>query len=842
MLKEHPEWVYVDSRDLTPYRRWEEGETILYRDTVGIIEDVVDHILVLLDGEHIVEVKDTQAVREIMQPLRHKFPFYTDFHKRSRSGLRFRPIEDFCYLGQRVRIRRAVLLKCLWLTGSHHPDSAMDGTVIDVRHELVDVRWMVSKIDGFTPVNILERQLLESDDVIKYDPCRCPKQADGGEASFPQAQSPHIVANEFVVFRDPQRRKQICNGFLGDYDRDFAFSDEQPIRRARLAGNTDILVFQIASTATSVMVQWQDGRITEERATSVFPYEEVDEYDLWPGEMVSLKEQQDSYQDPSFEKMIRTRMVGVVQSVDANERVAVIRWFDDTDITIAGEDYNVIVTDHSKLGAITDNSTQNSLYELASYRAIAKRRGDHVLLCNSEKFHAKLVSLPGSSEGALVSPKTGVDWFGEIVDLLFDGQVLLRLGALGQVRDIKCSIMDIMVVVSADDTTIGTSSGEEDSLDSEDAEMLDAWDPERGAVHTSIEYDGPTPSGSESNEDQWTTDSNDEASDDQSTKAKIQHSNAKADANESSTEEPLPSPTGDGASDVDLEDAASSPIRASGPASFEVLEGVGPSHTFTGGSSSRSKGWMRAVSREHKILRSSLPEGVYVRTWESSMELMRVLIVGPVGTPYALAPFFFDIHLHNDYPIEAPNAFFHSWTNGIGRVNPNLYEDGKVCLSLLGTWHSNKDNESWVTGKSSILQIIVSLLGLVLVKEPFYNEAGFEALQGTAQSKPTSAAYSEKAFVLTRRFVATAVEAPLEGFEDIIQWMYLSHPTGPNLLRTVVDDCRSFLQSEVPDTSMENAQHRQVSLEKYHIVSLKLSEGVLILLKKSMPGLEALLS
>lgn len=159
----------------------------------------------------------------------------------------------------------------------------------------------------------------------------------------------------------------------------------------------------------------------------------------------------------------------------------------------------------------------------------------------------------------------------------------------------------------------------------------------------------------------------------------------------------------------------------SGPSAFEVLEGSAPKQASRAGSGSHTKEWLRAVSREHKILRTSLPEGVYVRTWESDMELLRVLIIGPFGTPYAHAPFLFDITLHSRFPTEAPTAFFHSWTN-VGRVNPNLYENGKVCLSLLGTWDGDDDEEEWVAGKSTVLQIIVSLLGLVLVKEPFYSK------------------------------------------------------------------------------------------------------------------------
>jgi Ubiquitin-conjugating enzyme len=48
----------------------------------------------------------------------------------------------------------------------------------------------------------------------------------------------------------------------------------------------------------------------------------------------------------------------------------------------------------------------------------------------------------------------------------------------------------------------------------------------------------------------------------------------------------------------------------------------------------------------------------------------------------------------------------------------NLYEEGKVCLSILGTWTGDK-NEIWSATRSSLLQAFVSIQGLVLVKEPY---------------------------------------------------------------------------------------------------------------------------
>lgn len=44
----------------------------------------------------------------------------------------------------------------------------------------------------------------------------------------------------------------------------------------------------------------------------------------------------------------------------------------------------------------------------------------------------------------------------------------------------------------------------------------------------------------------------------------------------------------------------------------------------------------------------------------------------------------FDIQLPNIYPAVPP--LFRYLSQCSGRLNPNLYDNGKVCVSLLGTW------------------------------------------------------------------------------------------------------------------------------------------------------------
>ena len=165
------------------------------------------------------------------------------------------------------------------------------------------------------------------------------------------------------------------------------------------------------------------------------------------------------------------------------------------------------------------------------------------------------------------------------------------------------------------------------------------------------------------------------------------------------------------------------------PSQFAILSQPPPEeHHFVSRESRLTSTKMRRITKEHQILRSSLPENVFVRTWDERLDLLRVLIIGPRGTPHELAPFLIDFHMGEEFPAQPPEAYFHSWTNGIGRVNPNLYEDGKICLSLLGTWPGDSGSDTWSAKSSTLLQVIVSIMGLVLVREPYYSKSAFSTL------------------------------------------------------------------------------------------------------------------
>ncbi|XP_034203815.1 probable ubiquitin-conjugating enzyme E2 25 [Prunus dulcis] len=165
-----------------------------------------------------------------------------------------------------------------------------------------------------------------------------------------------------------------------------------------------------------------------------------------------------------------------------------------------------------------------------------------------------------------------------------------------------------------------------------------------------------------------------------------------------------------------------------------------------------------AGSKEWKIPEKHLTDSMYVRAYEIRIDLFRaVVVVGASGTPYHDALFFFDIAFPFDYSTHPPEVHYHSFRL---RHNPNLYASGYVCLSLLNTW-LGKGKEKWDPSQSTILQVLVLIHGLVLNKEPYFNEVG----AGNRFGCEASQAYNEKIFILTCKTTLYLLRRPPLNFK-----------------------------------------------------------------------------
>lgn len=133
----------------------------------------------------------------------------------------------------------------------------------------------------------------------------------------------------------------------------------------------------------------------------------------------------------------------------------------------------------------------------------------------------------------------------------------------------------------------------------------------------------------------------------------------------------------------------------------------------------------KRLTKERDLLaRESLQDQGIYHSWDPVDNHKAVaLIVGPRETPYAGGFYFFEFLFPNSYPLNPPRVAF---CTGDGRVrfNPNLYTNGKVCLSILGTW----DGPSW-TSSCTFRTTLLSIQSL-LCKKPLQNEPGHELSNG----------------------------------------------------------------------------------------------------------------
>ncbi|KAL5730372.1 (E3-independent) E2 ubiquitin-conjugating enzyme [Ranunculus cassubicifolius] len=176
------------------------------------------------------------------------------------------------------------------------------------------------------------------------------------------------------------------------------------------------------------------------------------------------------------------------------------------------------------------------------------------------------------------------------------------------------------------------------------------------------------------------------------------------------------------------------------------------------------KNWAKVIQQEWKILEKDLPDTISVRVYEERMDLLRAVIVGAAGTPYQDGLFFFDVFFPSNYPNVPPNVYYHS---GGLRLNPNLYECGKVCLSLLNTWSGSKE-EKWTPKKSTMLQVLLSIQALVLNAKPYFNEPGWASMAGTAEGEKRAQPYHENIFILSCRTMLFSLRKPPKHFEDYV--------------------------------------------------------------------------
>lgn len=219
---------------------------------------------------------------------------------------------------------------------------------------------------------------------------------------------------------------------------------------------------------------------------------------------------------------------------------------------------------------------------------------------------------------------------------------------------------------------------------------------------------------------------------------------------------------------------------------FDTVEDFSDHHYAKSGSSAKQppKHWSKKIQDEWKILEKDLPDKIFVRVYDTRMDLLRAVIIGAEGTPYHDGLFFFDVHFPSSYPNVPPQVHYHA---GGLRINPNLYNCGKVCLSLLNTW-TGSQKEKWIPGTSTMLQVLVSIQGLILNAKPYFNEPGYANMSGTPSGETKSLEYNERTFMYSLRTMVYNMRRPPKHFEDFAIGYFCKHALD------ILVSCKAYME------------------------------------------------
>lgn len=121
-----------------------------------------------------------------------------------------------------------------------------------------------------------------------------------------------------------------------------------------------------------------------------------------------------------------------------------------------------------------------------------------------------------------------------------------------------------------------------------------------------------------------------------------------------------------------------------------------------------------------EIIKNPLTEhGIYYTHDDTDMLKGYAVIFGPSDSIYRYGAYMFQFKFPTNYPVSPPKLTYLT-NDGNTRFHPNLYRNGKVCLSVLNTWRG----EGWTSCQTirTILLILVTLFH----NKPLLNEPGIK--------------------------------------------------------------------------------------------------------------------
>lgn len=133
----------------------------------------------------------------------------------------------------------------------------------------------------------------------------------------------------------------------------------------------------------------------------------------------------------------------------------------------------------------------------------------------------------------------------------------------------------------------------------------------------------------------------------------------------------------------------------------------------------------------------------YGYIYEADITKCIIMLIGGQGTPYEGGFFFYNVTATGRYPYGPPHATYLTTSYGKVRFNPNFYENGKCCLSILGTWAG----DPWVP--TYTMATVANTLLLRLNENPIVNEPSYEKCPADS---PKAIEYNEYVYYNTIEF------------------------------------------------------------------------------------------
>ncbi|CAN6345901.1 unnamed protein product [Urochloa humidicola] len=733
----------VNSKKLSRVKSFVSGDTVVMGPWIGRVIRAFDLVTVSFSDGAKCEMllRDSEALKPIPPILFEDAPY-------------------FYYPGQRVRIVQPSNCKsATWLCGSWRP-SRNDGVVSRVDVGLVHVNWITSVTNVWgdkssSPPNIQYPKDLTLLSCFPYANWQlgdwCALTTDDHGCLWMDSGDSCILSKAWKCDSHGHRR-------LENYSSGYSQT------------------YVVSKTKSTVDVLWQNGSISLGlEPQTLVPVSTLGDYDFWPGQFVLEK--------LSVEDSARCQRTGIVRDVDALERTVNVKW-----ISPSGSD----TISYGRSGPTVETA---SAYELVEHPDFSFCTGEVVIrsAVNIDNSEADLTNGSLATREPLVTHSDFLSCIGNVLGYKDDGiEVQWANGVISKVQHFEIIGLDKLLDSSLESvheehaTSDSVDAAGQEEMHHENANIaLESTDCTGSLCKSTVFFFPKTAFDFLTNvaASLFGTHGSPSPS---SVVVDPQYQIIKT-AEMETPEEKLPEEK----LIVELVAKIEKPNLSSEDnisKRFDVVTDCSDHHFVKeNGHENVTRGWVKKVQQEWTILQNDLPDGIHVRVFEERMDLLRACIVGAAGTPYHDNLFFFDIFFPPDYPHEPPSVHYHS---GGLRLNPNLYESGKVCLSLLKTW-TGTGNEVWNPESSTVLQLLLSLQALVLNEKPYFNEAGYDKFLGKADGEKNSITYNENAFLLSCKSMMYVLRKPPKHFENLVKEHFTCRAP------CILDACEAYLGGDL---------------------------------------------